>query len=130
MALLDYLYYKYYKFAICVGNGEIAKFQAFIMFILFFAINCITVWGVIDVLFGISLNITVHMKIGFVFILLVLGFAYFNPRKILSIITNEPKNKPFRGNGLVIIYCISSIMLLFVTWYLMYLKNIGKINIS
>jgi hypothetical protein len=31
---------------------------------------------------------------------------------------------------LVIIYCISSIMLLFVTWYLMYLKNIGKINIS
>lgn len=130
MNYLKYLYYKYYKFSIVVGNEDIAKFQAFVMFVLVIILNIITVLGYLDILFQITLNISKGYKLAIGFAFIIFSYLYLQPHKSDKVIEQysiESRKRKIMGNFLVTIYSILSLLLMFSSWYLMLLRNRGQL---
>lgn len=127
--MLKYLFYKYYRFAIAVGNKDIAKFQGYIMLFIFLNLNIVSFLGLLSIYVSYSLSMSdwkIYVSIAIEFASL---FFYIKPYKAERIIEKykyESDHKRVLGNLFTFLYSFVSFILFPLSIYLMMLKNLSN----
>lgn len=128
---LDYIYYRFYRFQVSVGNGIVAVpfavlFLAFLIMLNFFSV-VFFLYGLAGIKApwhdAVITGVTVFFSVLTANCLL---FIYDKRYKyIIKFYENEPKHNVRKGNIGIIIYMIISLALIGMGFYSMILRNNG-----
>ncbi len=130
---LDYIYYRFYRFQVSVGNGNNATFASLMFMTFLFMVNCFSVSFILYGIFGIKLPLNNAISNGLTVVSLIFIFNYFifihNKRykSIISLYNSETKDQIKKGNATIIIYLVLSFILMGIGFYLMILRNNGHL---
>ncbi|MBS7563795.1 hypothetical protein KHS38_05215 [Mucilaginibacter sp. Bleaf8] len=129
---IDYIYYKFYKFQVSVGNGSIALTFSFIFLSFLMMINFFTGAFILYAVSGIKLPFGNPVASGLIIISGIALINYFlfihknRYKKILKRHEGKNGSKIKSGNKTVLIYMILSFMMLGVGFWLMIMRNQGS----
>ena len=128
---LDYIYYRFYRFQVAVGNGNVAFtfsfiFLSFLVMLNFFAFTFI-LYAFLDIRLPFKNPVIGGLTVlGVIF--LINFFLFIYGKRYLAIINrykNEPLNTVKKGNFAVISYMIFSFGVIGLSFYLMIMRNRG-----
>jgi hypothetical protein len=104
-------------------ESDMALFNAFLLIVIFFCLNVVTLVGIIDAIFGTFLLVNVPQRVAHIGILVVgvlialpLYFALLNKTKFNRILTefeSESVHQRWIRNASVVLYLVVSLVLLF-----------------
>ena len=126
---LDYIYYRFYRFQIAVGNATVAVPFAFLFMLFLILTNLFSISYILYGLFGLELLARngIIKTFSISILLLFLNFFLFIYRKrykkIIKTYQKDTKHEIRRGNLLVILYVVFTFILIGVGFYLMILRN-------
>jgi uncharacterized membrane protein len=128
---LDYIYYRFYRFQVSVGNGAIAgpftvMFLCFLLTVNFFSLANL-LYGITGIAVQFENEIILGLIIPCIFgvagyFLFIQGKRY---KQIVKKYEKELKQQRKKGNLLVIGYFVLSILFLGFSFYLMIQRNGG-----
>ena len=126
---LDYIYYRFYRFQVSVGNGIIAVPMSLLFLSL--TLNFFSVISALYAFFGINV-LSYHLKFGGVIVIGIIIttnyflFAYGKRYKaIIERYENEGKLNVKNGNLYVVVYVVFTLILFGFGLYFMMLRNSG-----
>jgi len=128
---LDYIYYRFYRFQVSVGNSFVAVPFALLFLTYLLILNFFSIVFFLYGLAGIKAPWHDAVITGSTCFLLVAAANYLlfiykkRYRSIIKLYQNEPKHSVKRGNIAVVIYIIVSLALIGMGLYLMILRNGG-----
>lgn len=132
MRILKYSFYRFYQLLKSAGNADVPEYFAIMLMSVLFGLNTFTIFSIIYVVTGVSVDISQAPKLFSVLLFLgLLIFFYISfVRKdrhieIIKEYENETSKKKIIGTVSVISYILISICLLMFCTYLMIQKNRG-----
>ncbi len=128
---LDYIYYRFYRFQVSVGNGSIAIMFSFLFLSFLLMINFFAFAYILYAFFGIKMplqNATIGglTVIGIICVVNYFLFIYRNRyQKIIKRYKGEKSATVRKGNIAVVIYMVFSFIMIATSFYLMIMRNRG-----
>jgi uncharacterized membrane protein YbhN (UPF0104 family) len=130
MKFLDYIFYRAYRFQLLVGNYLTPVFSTLI------GLTCVLMFNLFSLLFLFSFYTDLLLLIFkssiktaiifFIIIFLSLSTIFLYRKRYKNVIQafkNESKNDLKKGNIQVFIYLVFTLLILYISLYLMYIKN-------
>jgi hypothetical protein len=132
MSILRYSFFRFYQLLKSAGNADVAEYFAIMLMSVLFGLNIFTVFSIIYVITGVSVDISQAPKLFSVLLFLgLLIFLYVSFVKkdrhieIIKEYEHETSKKKIIGTIITISYILISIGLLMLSTYLMMLRNRG-----
>jgi len=126
---LDYIYFRFYRFQVAVGNATVAVPFAYLFIVFLLVLNLLSITSTLYGLFGIKLLADNGLEKAFsiAFLLFVLSFFLFIYRgrykKIIATYKMETKQASRKGNLFVCLYVVLTFLMMGIGFYLMILRN-------
>ena len=131
MKVLEYSFYRIYKFQKLVGNHSTPIGTAMIGLIALLMFNFFSLLGIINYFTGIFiLFFNSHIftaLLFFIIILLIVLYSTLYKKKYVLIInrySNETKKQKQKGNFIVFVALLLTLLMLYFSLYLIYSKNV------
>jgi uncharacterized membrane protein len=130
---LEYFYYRVYRLQVSLGNGMVAKGFAVFMLSFLIGLNFYSALFIAYALFGTTLLLEGGgIAGGLVFFSLIVGgyLLFIKETRYKSIINkykSESKESVKRGNRMILLYMLSSVLFLMLGFYLMIQRNEGSL---
>jgi uncharacterized membrane protein len=130
---LDYIYYRFYRFQVSVGNGQVAVAFSLLFFSFLLMVNVQSVMGFLYAFAGIKVpydnpGIIGLTIIGLITFINMILFIYRQRYKsIIKRYKDESKDAVRTGNIYIIVYMILTFVMFFVGLILMMERNRGNL---
>lgn len=134
MRLLRFIYYRLYQLMISVGNGDVAEYYAIFLMAMLFGANVITISSLIYAFTGVSIELNFQSKtitlIEYLTLAFILYQLFVKDEKYLEIAEyykDEPVKKKRSGKIIIICYFALSLVSMIFGFFLMLMRNRGKL---
>lgn len=130
---LDSIFYRVYRFQVSVGNQAIAVFFSMLFISFLLTVNTVSVLNFLYAFKGIRYvdGNSVQLGLGTLGTLMFLNYCLFvykgRYKKIIKRIRNEDGMEVVKGNLAVVLYAVSTIIILGLSFYMMILRNKGEL---
>lgn len=132
MRILRYSFYRFYQLLKSAGNTDVAEYFAIMLMSVLFGLNTFTVFSIIYIVTGVSVDISHAPKLFgvllFLGILIFFYLSFIRNDKHIEIIKeydHETSKKKIIGTIITISYILISIWLLMLCTYFMMQRNRG-----
>ena len=132
MRILRYSFYRFYKLVSSAGNADVAEYFAIMLMSVLIGLNTFTLFSIVYVVTGVSVDISQAPKlfsvILFLGLLIFFYFSFVRMDKHIEIIKeyeHETSKKKIIGTVITISYILISVSFLMLCTYLMMLRNRG-----
>lgn len=132
MRILRYSFYRFYQLMKSAGNADVAEYFAIMLMSVLIGLNTFTLFSIVYVVTGVSVDISQAPKLFSVLLFLGLLILFYillvSKNRYLEIVKeyeHETSKKKIIGIALTISYILISIGLLILCFYLMMQRNRG-----